>query len=93
MITSGTSYSGKENDLSAFGINTSEWNDFKLVVKNGTADYFVNGDLIFSKTFDENIGDIVGFKFRFEGAGELGPTKLSNTNGTVFSEDFSSTED
>lgn len=88
LITSGETHSGKENDLSPFGTNTSDWNDFGLKVSEGKADYFLNDTLIFSKRFDNDIGDIVGFKFRFEGAGQLDYAKLSNATQTVFNEDF-----
>lgn len=90
LITSGETHSGKNNDLSPFGINTRDWNDFRLVVSQGNADYYLNDTLIFSKSFNNDIGEIVGFKFRFEGAGELDYAKLSNSAQTVFNEDFTS---
>lgn len=90
LITSGESYSGKENDLSAFGIEASQWTDFRLEASDGLASYFVNEELILTKAFETDLGDIVGFKFRFEGAGELDFAKLSNTTKTIFFEDFMS---
>ncbi|MFT6873345.1 MAG: hypothetical protein ACJAVN_002365 [Roseivirga sp.] len=90
LITSGETHSGKDNDLSSFGINTREWNDFRLVVSQRNADYYINDTLIFSNGFNNDIGEIVGFKFRFEGAGELDYAKLSNSAQTVFNEDFTS---
>lgn len=90
LITSGETHSGKDNDLSPFGINTGDWNDFRMSVSQGNANYFVNDTLIFSKPFNNDIGDIVGFKFRFEGAGELDYAKLSNATQTVFNEEFPS---
>jgi len=92
LITSGESHSGKENDLSSFGIEASKWTDFRLEVSDGRAMYFINEQHILTKTFETDLGDIVGFKFRFEGAGELDFAKLSNEQQTVFFEDFTSPE-
>ncbi|MBO3696851.1 hypothetical protein [Roseivirga sp. E12] len=88
LITSGESHSGKENDLSSFGIEATQWNDFRLEVSKGMAHYLLNQELIFTQPYETNIGDIVGFKFRFEGAGELDYAKLSNNQKTIFFEDF-----
>ncbi len=88
LITSGKTFSGKENDLTPFGINTEEWNLLRLEVSKGIAQYFVNDILIFSQAYEDNIGKIVGFKFRFEGAGEIDFVKLSNTEQTILHEDF-----
>lgn len=88
LITAGKTYSGKENDLSVFGIDASEWQKFKLVVINQEANYYLNDKLILNKKTESSIGDIVGFKLRFEGAGEVDYVKLSNQSGIVFDENF-----
>lgn len=90
LITGGNSYSGKENDLSMFGIESSEWQDFKLVVSDQKAEYFLNDNLILTKEAPSDIGQIVGFKLRFEGAGELDYLRLSNDSGLVYNEEFES---
>ncbi len=88
LILAGETFSGKKNDLSMFGIEASEWQNFRLEVANQQAQYFLNDQLIMTKNSALNIGDIVGFKLRFEGAGEVDYLQLSNESGIVFEENF-----
>ncbi len=88
LINSGDQVYGKENDLSMFGLNTGEWINFKLEVENGLARYFVNNTQVFQKELVYNIGQLVGFKVRFEGSGKLDHIKLNNDMGATFWEDF-----
>ena len=88
LITAGQTFSGKENDHSMFGTTGNEWQHFKLVVKDQKAQYFLNDQLIITKEAKRDIGPIVGFKIRFEGAGELDFLRLSNNSELVFSEEF-----
>lgn len=90
LITAGDSFSGKENDLSMLGIDSSEWQDFKLVVADQKANYFLNDKLILTQQATFDIGRIVGFKVRFEGTGALDYLRLSNDSGLVYSEGFDS---
>ncbi|MFY0592945.1 hypothetical protein [Roseivirga sp.] len=88
LITGGKTFSGKENDHSMFGIKGSDWQVLKLSVANRRAEYFLNDELILTKDNVNGIGPIVGFKVRFEGAGEIDFLRLSNNNELVFEEDF-----
>ncbi|OEK04256.1 hypothetical protein [Roseivirga misakiensis] len=88
LITGGKTFSGKENDHSVFGIEGSDWQELKLQVSNGKAEYYLNSELVLTKENVADIGPIVGFKVRFEGAGEIDYLRLSNNKEIVYREDF-----
>ncbi|KYG82793.1 hypothetical protein [Roseivirga echinicomitans] len=84
LFLMGTGFDGKTNDLSAFGTNISEWQDLRCTVENGLVSIYLNQQLIKSFETPYNLGQLVGFKYRFEGSGEIEYIKLSNTEGVVF---------
>ncbi|PIQ48404.1 MAG: hypothetical protein COW03_10280 [Cytophagales bacterium CG12_big_fil_rev_8_21_14_0_65_40_12] len=88
LFLMGTGFNGKTNDLSAFGTNLSEWQNLSCTVEKGLVNIYLNEHLI--KTFETpyNLGQLLGFKYRFQGGGEIDYVKLSNANGVVFEDDF-----
>lgn len=84
----GNSISGKSNDLSGFGTDLSEWQEAKCIVKGDKAKMFLNGKMIREVFIPEYLGKLVGFKFRFTGAGELDYVKLQGPEGLVVDENF-----
>ncbi|GAB5525368.1 MAG: hypothetical protein Roseis2KO_32400 [Roseivirga sp.] len=85
----GMTIDGKSNDLSAFGTDIHNWQDLKCISKDGQIQLYLNGELIREFTAPTTIGEIVGFKYRFMGAGEIDYVKLTGSNGIALEEDFS----
>ena len=67
---------GKEHDLSAFGVDLSELKDVEVKVENKNVKVTVDGEVIFMKRYNESIGNVVGLRYRFLGAGEVDYIKL-----------------
>ncbi len=85
----GMTIDGKSNDLSAFGTDIHNWQDLKCISKDGQIQLYLNGELIREFTAPTTIGEVVGFKYRFMGAGEIDYVKLTGSNGIALEEDFS----
>lgn len=76
-------YSGKEHDLSAFGIDLSDDADIKIKLENKIIHVYVNDDEIYSGRYNESIGNFVGIRYRFLGAGEVKTLKIHDDKGNV----------
>jgi len=80
---------GKNNDLSAFGIDMNNWNDLKLSINNRIATIYINGQEIYKTSYDKGNGAIKGIFYHFGGSGAVDYARLfDNNNKLVFSEDF-----
>jgi hypothetical protein len=62
---------GKEHDLSAFGVDISDWTDVKLDVRARKVKIFAAGKIIWEDGYKENMGDVVGMRFCFLGGGAV----------------------
>lgn len=81
--------SGKKHDLSAFGTNLNQWNKVKVEVKDKLVSMQLNENEIYKTHFKNDIGEIKGVYYQFEGCGAVDYTKLFNAeNELVFVEDF-----
>ena len=69
---------GKENDLSAFGIDLSYDRDIEIVFNNKQVIVSVDGQEIYTTKYNEPIGDFVGIRYRFLGAIEVKKLEISN---------------
>ncbi len=63
--------SGRDNDLSAFGIETNDWTKCKVQVKNGQAIVSLNGKVVYTYGLRSDIGKIGGVQWMFQGIGEI----------------------
>jgi len=88
LFAMGNTIDGKSNDLSAFGTNLTEWQEVKCEVKGQQAQISLNDELIREVYIPEYMGNLVGFKFRFDGAGEVDYVKLTGPQGLVMDETF-----
>lgn len=79
--------SGKHHDLSALGCDITEWTNFNLKVENRKCEITIGDQLRLSHTFKNDPGKIVGFKFKFNGAGEVDMLKLSELDNSIIFED------
>jgi hypothetical protein len=80
---------GKENDLSAFGCDFSDFRHLAFSVENKVLTVSLDGKLIFTTPMNFNIGNIVGIRIGFEGPGEVKDVKLGNSQRVVYRQDFS----
>lgn len=79
--------SGKNHDLSAFGVDFSKWQKLRLETKNRQAKIFLNDQLIHSLEYQQSIGQISGLRFRFLGNGEVQYIKLWDANNQLIYKD------
>jgi hypothetical protein len=89
IFMAGMSIDGKSNDLSAFGTDMLQWQDLKCISREGQVQLYLNQQLIYEFTATKGIGDVIGFKFQFSGAGEVDYVKLASNQGIAFEETFS----
>ena len=81
--------SGKRHDLSAFGCDITKWTNFKIRVEKKKCEISIGNDVKLTKTFKSDPGKIVGFKFKFNGVGEVDIVRLSDLNNSIiFEESF-----
>ena len=79
--------SGKDHDLSPFGVDFTSFNKLKIESAKGVAKIFLNDRLVY--TIDKNIikRKIVGINYYFEGTGSVDYVRLANKQIT-FEDDF-----
>lgn len=78
MMMSDVYLSGKEHDLSALAIDLSKPTEVKIEIINKQVAVFAEGKKLFSSSYNESIGKIVGLRYRFLGTGEVKQVNLSN---------------
>jgi hypothetical protein len=88
MYTSSEWINGKDRNLSAFGCDFNQFQDFKCEVQDMNLNIYLNNKQIFTAPMTQTIGDIVGLSIRFEGSGEIRNLKLANKNKTFLEESF-----
>ncbi len=88
FLTLGNSYySGKEHDLSPLGCDLNDWVDFKLKVEDKRCEISINDSTVMTESYSMDLGRIVGFKFKFNGIGEVDNVKLSDLQNTIIYEE------
>ncbi len=75
--------SGKEHDLSAFGLDFFEFRNIEMEVKEKEVSVRVDGKQIYSGAYYRAIGQLVGIRFRFLGIGEVKDLIIKNAEGTT----------
>jgi hypothetical protein len=70
--------SGKQEDLSAFGVDFNSFVKVRIESKNRKAKIFINDKLVYSVNHDIIKSKIIGFDLQFQGAGSVDYVKLSN---------------
>ena len=88
LLTGNRWISGKESDLSAFGCDFKERQYLQIAVAGRKLEVSLNQKTILSEPVSGSIGDIVGIRFAFEGAGEVASVKLAGPEGVVYEEEF-----
>lgn len=69
--------SGKNHDLTSFGINAYEKQNLRIEVKEKTGEIYLNKEIILKTQYTESIGNLVGFCFTFTGTGLINSISLN----------------
>ncbi len=78
---------GRENDLSAFGSDLSNWNDLRCEVKDRFVRILLNGKLIHELSYQKTAGRIIGLHFMFYGCGSVNYVRLYDSKHQIAFED------
>jgi hypothetical protein len=78
----GFSASGKQFDLSAFGVDFNNFINVKIESSNGKAKVFLNGKLSYAVDHEIVKSKIIGIDYVFQGTGSVDYVKLSNQKVT-----------
>ncbi|MFT5917948.1 MAG: hypothetical protein ACJAWV_002843 [Flammeovirgaceae bacterium] len=71
---------GNSADLSGFGTDFTQSNQLKVSNQNQNLKVSLNGGLIFQYQIREKLGDMIGVRIRFLGAGEIGKVQFWDGN-------------
>ncbi|CCH52447.1 hypothetical protein BN8_01450 [Fibrisoma limi BUZ 3] len=74
---------GRNTDLSAFGVDFSNWVDLRCEVVNKQARIWVNGRLAYQATIPSAPVDLVGITYEFAGTGSVDYCRFSRPDGSV----------
>ena len=62
---------GVETDLSAFGLNFTDFVTLRLEVKDKSVQVLINDHPALTTSFKSDAGKVIGFVYRFQGTGEV----------------------
>ena len=72
---------GKSHDLSALSADFSEAVPFRIDVQDKHVEVVVNGEIVYTNSYSDSMGEVVGLRFKFIGLGEVQSFKLINEEG------------
>jgi hypothetical protein len=75
--------SGKTNDLSGFGCDITQWQDYEMEVRNRQAKVRINGKEVFAAKYNTSVGNITGLGFISNGLVAVDQVELKGLDGTV----------
>lgn len=88
LLTGDGFISGKDNDLSGFGCDFSQFQDLKCTVANHHFRVYLNNKLVIDIAQKNALGGIAGIRFEFEGAGQVKDVSLSTPGGGKYYQKF-----
>jgi hypothetical protein len=77
LVLGNENHEGKTTNLASFGVDLSDWVSVKCRVLNKHALIYVKDQLAYEGSFSTDVGNIVGYRFQFEGGGLVKNTELS----------------
>ena len=83
LMLNEVSYNGKEHDLSAFGVDLSEDKLIDIQIINKQIRVFIDTEEIYSGQYQESIGNFVGIRYRFLGAGMVQEIKATHSSEEI----------
>ena len=75
--------SGRNHDLSAFGLNMEEWINCEIEVKDNQLSIFINDKPIYNQQLTRDLGQIGGVHWNFEGLGEIGLMQMEDEDSKI----------
>lgn len=82
-------HDGKNEDLSMFGTSVYQWHDVTVSTMNQKVNVQLDGESIFSSSYEKSIGQIMEISYFFYGIGAIDNVDLKNGDGLrVFADDF-----
>ena len=82
-------YYGKEFDLSMLGCDITQWVHVSFSVEEKNCTMMINGTSVMEESYNIDLGKVVGFKFKFNGVGEVDDILLKNNLDTqIFQDSF-----
>ena len=75
--------SGKNHDLSAFGVAPNDWTNFKVKNRHNQIFVSINDEPVFAHELPSSIGPVGGIQFIFEGLGEVDILKMVDKDETI----------
>jgi len=80
---------GKNNDLSAFGLDLSIWENIKIKTVTQQVAIYANNKNIYKIKFNKDLGKITGLQYNFYGCGAVDMVKLYDSkNNLCYSDVF-----
>ncbi len=81
---------GKEHDLSAFGTDFSDFRDITIAIEQKKVIVYIDQKEVYSKSYHESLGKLVGLRYRFLGAGEVNHLKVKQPEDKtmIFEDNF-----
>lgn len=80
---------GGNTDLSAFAVNKNEWSEIEIVNRAKNVQVLKSGEEIFSDSYSQSIGNILGVSIMFHGSGSVDYCRVNNFEGdTIFKTEF-----
>lgn len=80
LTAGGFNTDSKQDDLSGFGCDLSNWTKLKIVCKNQQIRFWINDKPVYATTIKNAPTEIVGLQYRFKGAGSVRNTRLSGSD-------------
>ncbi|MEM9919860.1 MAG: hypothetical protein AAF990_17320, partial [Bacteroidota bacterium] len=74
---------GKNYDLSAFGVDFSNWVGLNMRVEEKAIAIYINGQKAYAGVFQEDIGKVVGFRYIFQAAGAIRKLELKSLDSSI----------
>ncbi len=75
--------SGKNHDLSAFGVQPNAWTNFKVKNRHNLLFVSINDEPVFAHELPDGIGSVGGIQFIFEGLGEVDVLKMVDKDEAI----------
>lgn len=88
-----TQLTGNFHNLSALGIDLTNWTTIRIEVKNKTGMVYVNNVLKYKTSYNTPIGNVHGFFCRFKGSGALDYFRIYNLDKKLlYHDEFNATK-
>ena len=89
LVASDVALDSKNNDLSSFGRDLSQWQRIRCEVQKKNVNIFLDNELARNLKYNDSVGKIVGLRFKFHGPGAIRFVQLRDKDDTIlFEEQF-----